>query len=84
MQYLRKVVYFFLIIYNWLVILALVILDATKIDIRPQQKGKDFSFLQTIVLFSIASFFSTLFYIVFRDDLPRLLRDFSVAWIPSL
>jgi hypothetical protein len=73
-KYIRKLIYFCLIVYNWPILLALVILDRAKIDIEPQKKGKGFSFSQMIILTLVASFFSTLVYIVFQNEIVTFFR----------
>jgi hypothetical protein len=71
------------IAYNWPVILALMFLDVAGVDLRPQGEATDFSFKQTLVLFLVASFFSTLFYIIFKDTLLAMIRDYpAVPYLP--
>lgn len=74
MQRLVKFACFLILAYNWPIAIALAILDAAKIDIRPQGKRSNFSPFQIAVMFLIASFFSTLIYIVPHKDIVDFIK----------
>lgn len=83
MNYLSKIIIALLIAYNWPWVVILSVLDTAKIDLKPQKKGADFSTYQYFILFLIASFFSTLAYIVFWQDLVQFIKYGGGAWIPT-
>lgn len=67
MTHLRKFLLLLIICYNYPVFIAVVILDQIGVAIKPQEKKKDFSLFQMIILTIIASFFSTLFHMIFGE-----------------